>query len=175
MIRHSTKVTKNSIVVILQQLDFELLVKKVTITINVVSSNLAQARRCTRTILCDKVCQRHAAGRWFSLGILVSSTNKTNSHDITEILLKVALNTITHNLYQKVITFLMLSQSALIYVLGFSVNTMYIEFEYATRVQKYCFTQDTQWVMSTTVSFVQDLILPIFRSALSIVLISGCH
>jgi hypothetical protein len=36
-----------------------------------------------------------ATGRWFSPGTLVSSTNKTDSHDITEILLKVALNTIT--------------------------------------------------------------------------------
>jgi hypothetical protein len=35
------------------------------------------------------------AGRWFSLGTLVSSTNKTNHNDITVILLKVALNTIT--------------------------------------------------------------------------------
>jgi hypothetical protein len=31
----------------------------------------------------------------FSPGTLVSSTNKTDRHDITEILLKVALNTIT--------------------------------------------------------------------------------
>jgi len=46
------------------------------------------------TTLCDKVCQWLAAGRWFSLGIPVSSTNKTDSHDITEILLKVSLNTI---------------------------------------------------------------------------------
>ena len=48
--------------------------------------------RCTT--LCDKVCQWLATGRWFSLGPLVSSTNKTDRHDITEILLKVALNTI---------------------------------------------------------------------------------
>jgi hypothetical protein len=34
------------------------------------------------------------AGEWFSQGMLVSSTNKTVGHDITEILLKVALNTI---------------------------------------------------------------------------------
>ena len=33
--------------------------------------------------------------QWFSPGTLVSSTNKTDCHDITEILLKVALNTIT--------------------------------------------------------------------------------
>ena len=36
----------------------------------------------------------HTTGRWFSLAALVSSTNKTDSHDITEIMLKVALNTI---------------------------------------------------------------------------------
>jgi len=44
------------------------------------------------TTLCDKICQGLAAGQWFSP---VSSTNKTDRHDITEILLKVALNTIT--------------------------------------------------------------------------------
>jgi hypothetical protein len=32
-------------------------------------------------------------GRWFSPDPQVSSTNKTDHHDITEILLKVALNT----------------------------------------------------------------------------------
>jgi len=37
------------------------------------------------------------AGWWFSQGTLVSSTNKTDCHDITEILLKVALNTTTLN------------------------------------------------------------------------------
>jgi hypothetical protein len=35
------------------------------------------------------------AGQWFSPGTLVSSTKKTDRHDIAEILLKVALNTIT--------------------------------------------------------------------------------
>ena len=37
------------------------------------------------TTLCDKVCQCLVAGRWFSPGSLVSSTNKTDHHDITEI------------------------------------------------------------------------------------------
>jgi len=41
------------------------------------------------TTLCDKVCQWLAAGRWFSPGTPVSSTNKTDHHDITEILLRV--------------------------------------------------------------------------------------
>ena len=45
------------------------------------------------TTLCGKVCQWLVTGRWFSPGTLVSSTNKT------EILLKMALNTITLTLY----------------------------------------------------------------------------
>ena len=45
--------------------------------------------------ICDKVCKWLAAGQWFSLGISVSSINKTDRHNITEILLKVVLNTIT--------------------------------------------------------------------------------
>jgi len=36
----------------------------------------------------------HSTGPWFSPGTPVSSTNKTDRHDITEILLKVVLNTI---------------------------------------------------------------------------------
>ena len=39
-----------------------------------------------------------ATGRWFSPGTPVSSTNKTDRHDIAEILLKVALDTIYPNL-----------------------------------------------------------------------------
>jgi hypothetical protein len=49
-------------------------------TIKVVSSNLALS-----------------IGRWLSPGTPVSSTNKTDRYDITEILLKVALNIITVN------------------------------------------------------------------------------
>jgi hypothetical protein len=33
-------------------------------------------------------------GRWFSSDISISPTNKTDSHDTSEIVLKVALNTI---------------------------------------------------------------------------------
>ena len=48
--------------------------------------------------LCNR--GRHGRGRndivvGFSTGTAVTSTNKTDHHDITEILLKVALNTIT--------------------------------------------------------------------------------
>ena len=48
--------------------------------------------RCTT--LCNTVCQWLVTGRWFTPCPLVSSTNKTDRHDITEILLKVTLNTI---------------------------------------------------------------------------------
>ena len=55
--------------------------------------------RCTT--LCDKVCQWLVTGRWFSLGPPVSSTNKTDRHDRTDILLKVSLNTIKQTNKQK--------------------------------------------------------------------------
>jgi hypothetical protein len=48
--------------------------------------------RCT--ILCDKLCQWLVTGQWFSPGPSISSTNKIDHHDITEILWIVVLNTI---------------------------------------------------------------------------------
>ena len=51
--------------------------------------------RILDTTLCDKVLQLLATGWWLSLSTLASSTNKADHHDITEILLKVALKTIT--------------------------------------------------------------------------------
>ena len=65
------------------------------ITNKVVSSNPVHSK--VYLTLCDKACQWLAAGLWFSPGTLVSSINKTDNHDITEILLKVALNTINLN------------------------------------------------------------------------------
>jgi hypothetical protein len=47
------------------------------------------------TYVIQFVSDLQQTGRWFSPGTLVSSTNKTCPHDITEILLKVTLNTIT--------------------------------------------------------------------------------
>jgi len=52
-------------------------------------------RGVLETTLCDDVCQCLAAGRWFSSGTPVFSTNTTDRRDIIELLLKVALNTIT--------------------------------------------------------------------------------
>jgi hypothetical protein len=50
---------------------------------------------CTRLAAAsDKVYQLLAQGRWFSPSTTAPSTTKTDRHDIVEILLKVALNTI---------------------------------------------------------------------------------
>jgi len=50
---------------------------------------------CTRLAAAsDKVYQLLGHGRWFSPGTPANSTTKTGRHDIVEILLKVALNTI---------------------------------------------------------------------------------
>ena len=46
-------------------------------------------RDALNTTLCDKVSKWLATGHWFSLGTPVSSTNKTDRHNVTEILLKV--------------------------------------------------------------------------------------
>ena len=46
---------------------------------------------CTHTTLCDQVCQWLVTGLGFSPGFTVSSTNKTDHHDITKILLKMEL------------------------------------------------------------------------------------
>jgi hypothetical protein len=52
-------------------------------------------KKCTRlAAVSDKVYQLLAHGWWFSPGTPASSTTKTGRHDIAEILLKVALNTI---------------------------------------------------------------------------------
>jgi hypothetical protein len=66
-------------------------------TTNVVSLYLLR-RGVLNTTLCDKVCQLLAAGLWFSPGTPISSTNKTDLNDLTEILLKVALSTINQSI-----------------------------------------------------------------------------
>ena len=61
------------------------------------SSEPCSWRGVLDTTLCDKVCQWLATGRWFSPSTPVSSTNKTDRHNIIEILLIIALNTINLN------------------------------------------------------------------------------
>ena len=63
----------------------------VLITTNIVWVRIPLRRGVLNTTLCDQVCQWLTVGLWFSLGTPVSSTNKTNCHNITELLVKVAL------------------------------------------------------------------------------------
>ena len=58
-------------------------------------ARIPSRRGVLEATLCDKVSQGLAAGRWFSGGTADSSTNKTDSLNITNMLLKVALNPIT--------------------------------------------------------------------------------
>ena len=85
--------------------------------------------RCTT--LCDKVCQWLEAGRWFSSGPPVSSTNKTDCHNITEIMLKVVYNTINPKL-----TFLILCCYD---YYDFCVKTMFDSFSLLCFVGGSCF------------------------------------
>ena len=75
-------------------MDFQLPVQSVPITTNIVSLKPGQWWGVLDATLCDKVCQWLSTGWWFSPGTPVTSTNKTDGHDIAEILMKMALNTI---------------------------------------------------------------------------------
>ena len=55
---------------------------------------------CTGSTVRDKVCHLLVTGQWFSPGTPISSINKTDHHDIAEVLLKVALNFITVTLHR---------------------------------------------------------------------------
>jgi hypothetical protein len=63
----------------------------VPITTDVVSSNLDQGEVYKNYVI--KLVSDLRQVRGFSPGLPVSSTNKADRHDVTEILLKVALNT----------------------------------------------------------------------------------
>ena len=55
----------------------------------------------THCIQLVSVVRLSATGQWFSAGTPASSTNKNDRHDVTEMLLKMALNTVTltHKVY----------------------------------------------------------------------------
>ena len=84
------------VVVIVWSLDLQPHVQSVPITTNIGSS----WRGVLDTTLCDKVCQWLVKGQWFSLGTPASSTNTTDRHDVAEMLLKVALDTINLTLHR---------------------------------------------------------------------------
>jgi hypothetical protein len=76
----------------------------------------------------DKVYQWLITGWWFSLGSLISSTNKTDCHDIAEILLKVALNTITltHSLVMGIVFVIKINESLHYFIGLFEVKELII-------------------------------------------------
>ena len=82
-------------VVIVWQLVLQLPVLSVPITTNIVSSNLDQGEVYSIQHYVIKFVSDLWQVGGFLLSSPVSSTNKTDCHDITEILLQVALNTIT--------------------------------------------------------------------------------
>ena len=85
------------VVVILWQLDLQLPMQSVAITTNILSSNPTHGEMCSIKHYVIK-CISHLRRFGFSAGTPVSSTNKTDRHDITKQLLKVVLNTITRTL-----------------------------------------------------------------------------
>ena len=75
--------------------DLQLPVQSMPITTKVVSSNPVHGEvYLIQYYVIKFVSDLRQLGRWFSPDTPVSSTNKIDRHDITEILLKVALNTI---------------------------------------------------------------------------------
>jgi hypothetical protein len=79
--------------------------QSVPITTNVVSLNPTRARFTRYNIIWSSLSV--ATGQWFSPGNPVSSTNKTDHHDITEILLKVALSVLNQQTIRKLLSELM--------------------------------------------------------------------
>ena len=77
------------------RLCFESMIKMHIRNLHILEQVIVRERCAYKIIekLCDKVCQWLATGQWFSLSTLVSSTNKSDLHNIAEILLKGALNT----------------------------------------------------------------------------------
>ena len=86
----------NVAIVVVWQLDLQLHMQSVSISTNVVSANCSWRSVSIQHYVIKFVNDLRQICL-FSLGTPVSSTNKTDLHDIAEILLKVALNTLTLN------------------------------------------------------------------------------
>jgi hypothetical protein len=77
--------------------------------------------RCTRYKIVWQVYLRLATGRYFSPSISASLTNKTDSHNRAEILLKVTLNTIIKPFYYRHIRMCFLCSNCVIYQYAFKM------------------------------------------------------
>ena len=103
------------------------------------------------TTLCDKVCQWLAAGRWFSLGTPVSFTNRTDCNEITDILLKVALNITTHPPTINTENKHVLHAKNTIHVQVFEISYLYINYQNipgdAYISSQYSISPTTSWIV----------------------------
>ena len=82
-----------------------------------------------------KACQWLATGRWFFPCPPVSSTNKTEHHDITEILLKVALKTIKQILWPRTYQSFMLCEVTNANIIAFHLTWLGIEPQWPMQYQ----------------------------------------
>jgi hypothetical protein len=80
-------------ILIVWHLDIQIPVQSVLIPLTL-WVRIPLRRDVLHATLCDKACQWLVTCRRFSFGTPVSSTNKTDRHDITEMLLQVTLNSI---------------------------------------------------------------------------------
>jgi hypothetical protein len=103
--------------------------------------------RCTRYNI---VCQWLATGRWFSPGHQVSSINSTCLHDITEILLKVALNNITLNRIWYDIIIWIIKQQKKIQVLKEKTFMFVMCILFDLHSSFYIFQADKPWLFTVT-------------------------
>jgi hypothetical protein len=95
--------------------------QSVYITTKIVSLNPVHDKEYSIQYYVIKFVQQLAAGQWFSPGTPVSSINKNDHHDITEILLKVVLNTINPPPPPVLIVKCLVTMLILYYVLNLSV------------------------------------------------------
>ena len=95
--------------------------------------------RARSTTLCDKFCPWLATGPWFSLSTLVSSTNKTDRHDMTEILLKVTLRHHQTNKQHEInIVIVSSKQQPYIYIYDYNIVVCLTHFLIRWRRQRLC-------------------------------------
>jgi hypothetical protein len=144
----------------------------VHITNQSMCSNPVQAR-CTWYNIIYKYFQWLVAGRWLFPGTPVSSTNKTDRHEITDILLKVALNTITITYFRSGAAIIVeLSEwKASINLTIYQVHvgkTQYAKGKYLSLLQFYSFI-DTKRIRHTSYQVLQ------FTSLNDIKIITNIH
>ena len=108
----------------------------------------------------SQVYQLLAHGRWFSVGTPASSTTKTSRHDITEILLKVALKTKNQSINQSTCCCMLqfnISKHILLFVFCL-IYTYFALLKFYFCLSWYCFLQRFSNEHRFTMFFTLDLL-----------------